>query len=161
MAIRMAKEQSAGTRLRFAVGDVTRLDKVKDSAFDLAVDGHCLHCITNPADRTKFFRECRRILRPGGVLVVETMARPVSRESTPGRLRGNVLYNPAPVPDVETYEGARCIGGRWCLPMRYLDRWQNILHAVEREGFEVVLLRLSAPSKESFSSTLSVAAVKR
>ena len=50
-AIAMAREQSKGSGLRFRQADLCGEPVAKAGSFDLALDGHCLHCITGQADR--------------------------------------------------------------------------------------------------------------
>ncbi|HUR50112.1 MAG TPA: methyltransferase domain-containing protein [Acidimicrobiales bacterium] len=52
-------------------GDVRQLPW-DDEAFDVVRDGHLLHCIIGE-DRATVLGEARRVLQPGGVLVVFTM----------------------------------------------------------------------------------------
>ena len=74
-AIRMAQRFAAerGVRARFALHDV--LDLPGDASFDLIVDGHCLHCIVFDEDRARLLATLKRLLKPGGALLVETMVR--------------------------------------------------------------------------------------
>jgi len=73
LAIELAQRraQAAGVATEFRVGNITALPW-PDRSFDLALDGHCLHCIIG-VDRQAFFAQARRVLRPGGLLVLVTM----------------------------------------------------------------------------------------
>jgi len=73
-AIRMAERFAAEQHLpaRFALHDVLELPG--ENLFDLIVDGHCLHCIAY-ADRARLLATVRRLLKPGGAVIVETMPR--------------------------------------------------------------------------------------
>ena len=73
-AIDWAREKARERELEatFSVGNVLDLCEYPDTAFDLVLDGHCLHCIIGD-DRRLFFAAARRILRPGGCLVIKTM----------------------------------------------------------------------------------------
>lgn len=73
-AIDWAKENSvsAGVGCSFSVGNVLDLANFPDNEFDLVLDGHCLHCIIED-DRLPFLSSARRVLRPGGTLVVRSM----------------------------------------------------------------------------------------
>lgn len=74
-AIAWARERAtAGTS--FVVGDVVAELPV-DAGFDAVLDGNCLHCIIG-ADRARLLANARRVLRPGGVLVVATMCGPIT-----------------------------------------------------------------------------------
>ena len=119
-AVEWARERAAGAGVgvRFEVGDVLALaPDLRD--FDVALDGHCFHCIIGP-DRARFLAGARTALRPGGLLVVRTMCGPV----TSPRL--------AAVFD----EATRCIlrdGYAW----RYIGRAEDILGEIAAAGFDV------------------------
>ncbi len=72
-AIELARERAwaAGVALDLCCGSVCDLPW-PEAAFDVLIDGHCLHCIVL-ADRRKFFDEAVRVLRPGGLLVLLSM----------------------------------------------------------------------------------------
>jgi len=76
-AIELARSNAAdlGARVRFDVMDALSTACLPESAFDLVVDNHCLHCITLPADRRAFLTSALRLLRPGGVFFCDTMSR--------------------------------------------------------------------------------------
>ena len=78
-AVQWATERARaeGLSARFLVGDVLDLTQVEDGAFDLVLDGHCLHCIIGP-DRPRFFASAHRLLAAGGYLLVDTMCGPVT-----------------------------------------------------------------------------------
>ncbi|MEW6556293.1 MAG: methyltransferase domain-containing protein [Elusimicrobiota bacterium] len=77
-AIRMAKKRAKekGLKVKFVVGDVTKLKGFCDNYYDLVLDGHCLHCLVWQEDRQGFLKNSLRVLKPGGYLVVNTMAMP-------------------------------------------------------------------------------------
>lgn len=55
------------------VGDVTHPDLVLPHKFDLIVDSHLLHCLTDDPDRASYYRLISDHLAPQGICVVETM----------------------------------------------------------------------------------------
>ncbi len=73
-AVSWARENAAARSLAadFRVGDVVTLEGLPDQAFDLVLDGCCLHCIVGE-DRAATLRSARRVLKPGGYLLVITM----------------------------------------------------------------------------------------
>ena len=74
LAVELARARAgkAGVRVDFREGSVLEAPW-EDGYFDVLVDGHCLHCIVLD-DRRRFFREAWRLLRPGGLLLIDTMA---------------------------------------------------------------------------------------
>ncbi len=160
-AIRMAKAQSKGRGLKFQAGDVTKLDAFADESFDFVLDGHCLHCIVEKKDRQAFFRVARRILKPGGLILIDTMSAPVQRKmyrEKHGILESNVAWNP--VKDAQNFAGARKIDGKWHIPTRYFEHWKNILKSVCDNGFFVRLFRVNTDHPNEAVSNLSVVARK-
>lgn len=160
-AVAMARQQSSGRGLRFICGDVCSLGVKMTGTFDLAVDGHCLHCLTAPNDRKAFLAGAFGILRPGGVLLVETMCRPIDRgEFLAGhrqRFVGSVVY--APVERADEYEGSRLIQGKMHMPTRYIGHWKDILDEVKAAGFRTLLTRLSLHAPGEAVSSLSIGAI--
>lgn len=66
------KARERGLSADFQVGNVLDLADYVDGRFDVVLDGHCLHCIIG-ADREDFLASARRVLKPGGVLHINTM----------------------------------------------------------------------------------------
>lgn len=62
----------AGLVGSFREGTVCAMPFFIDGAFDIIIDGSCLHCLIGD-DRTRCLGEVRRILRPGGVFIVSSM----------------------------------------------------------------------------------------
>jgi SAM-dependent methyltransferase len=73
-AVAWAREAiaEAGLAGAFLQGDVCAMPFFDAGAFDLAVDGNCLHCIFGD-DRGRVLNETFRVLRPGGTFIVSTM----------------------------------------------------------------------------------------
>ncbi len=160
-AIAMAREQSRKLRLRFIRGDVCTPQRRWHGAFDLVVDGHCLHCILSPKDRKAFLENTRLLLRPGGVLIVLSMCAPVDRRTLarviPGqKLVGRLLY--VPWERARAYEQSRLRGNQWYLPTRYVAAWSCILKEVEAAGFSVRRCLHNRPWGDDPFGTLCLAA---
>ncbi len=66
------KARERGLSADFQVGSVLDLAGYADASFDMVLDGYCLHCIIGD-DRPKFYAAARRVLKPGGMLHINTM----------------------------------------------------------------------------------------
>lgn len=64
---------SEGLDVRTVEGDVGRPDLSLDGAYDLIVDSHLLHCLTEDPDRVSYYSLVRESLSEGGIFVCETM----------------------------------------------------------------------------------------
>lgn len=147
-AIAMAREQSRGLPLRFRRTDLCRPLTGGLGTFDLAVDAHCLHCLVNKEDRQGFLTNAFRLLKPGGVFVVQSMCAPIDRiqckEAFPGqRVIGGTLHIPAP--EGCNCEGLRRIGAKDWIPTRRIEHWRGILAEVAAAGFELRHFRVTTP----------------
>ncbi len=120
-AIRMAQQQAAsrGIQADFIVGNVVNSDAFAANSFDIALDGHCLHCIIGD-DRFGFLSNARRIVKPGGYLFIATMCGEVK---TPEM---RAAFDPS----------SRClIHGD--IATRYIGQPDQILREIERAGFHL------------------------
>ena len=131
-AIEWARQNAllAGVAGEFSVGNVLELADFSDESFDVVLDGHCLHCIIGD-DRTRFFANARRLLRPGGTLLVRTMCNEVPKGLM---LRGNF--------DPET----RCTISTAGYATRYFGWANDIIREVIGARFDVVQLMVD-PAK--------------
>ena len=62
-----------GFEVSTIVGDVTHPDLSLPHKFDLIVDSHLLHCLTEDPDRSSYYRLISDHLTPQGICVAETM----------------------------------------------------------------------------------------
>jgi SAM-dependent methyltransferase len=162
-AVQMAREQSRDFRgLRFQCADVVHKPLGAAGTYDLALDGHWLHCLTQQRDRTVALERVRKLLTPGGVFIVLTMCAPVNETRFASlypdqRLRNHVIYHPGEHAD--QFEGSRTLGGRACLPTRYIGHWKDILREVRQAAFEPRLIRLNHAYGDEVVGSLCIAAV--
>lgn len=160
-AIAMARQQSLSKRLKYHVDDVTRLSKLKDESFDLAIDGQCLHCLTDLADRTTFFKQAHRVLKPNGCLVIMTMSLPILPtvfRKMHGVIRKNIIYRESS--SHKPYHGQIDIKGIPHIPVRFLENWRTTLKNLEKYGLFPKLIRVNLPHEKDPLSYLCVAAIK-
>ncbi len=163
-AIAMARQQSKGLGLRFRQADLCGEPVAKAGSFDLALDGHCLHCITEPADRKRFLRNVHTLLGQDGVFLVLTMCRPVDRKAFAAKyptspLVGSTVY--APFENAVDYLGGRTIKGKLHTPTRHIGHWRSILGELRDANFRPKLIRLNEHTDTEMISSLCVAALKQ
>jgi len=158
----MAREQSKGLDIRFKRADLRGAVVGKPGTFNLAIDGHCLHCIIKAEDRRAFLENTRRLLIEGGLFVLLTMCSPVDRKSlsemTPGqKLFGRVIY--APSNKGAEFEGSRTFDGKSHMPTRYIGHWKSILTELQGCRFQPQLVRINHATPSNPVSSLSVGAL--
>jgi len=161
-AIDMAKEQSDGHGVRFQRGDICNLNTKRLGKFDLVVDGHCYHCITDIEDRKAYLDTAYNVLKPGGVFVLMTMCAPVNRKQFKQdwkgqRLHKKVVYFPW---RGETCQGMRTFTGQHYMPTRYMAHWKDILNELRQADFNLNLIRYNAHNYNDAVGTLTVGALK-
>ena len=124
-AIEWARESALalGQAASFEVADVLVLPNCADGSFDLALDGHCLHCIIG-ADRPRFLASARRVLRPGGALCIRTMCNEV-----PDALAQRAGFDPDSRCFVRDGVASRYIGWAHDIEREVTDAGFELLHA--------------------------------
>jgi SAM-dependent methyltransferase len=161
-AIAMAKEQSKGLNVKFKQADLCRIDTGKTGKFDLAIDGHCLHCIVRPEDRKAFLKNSFKLLRKGGLFIVMTMCSPANREIYSNVSKGQKLINHTiyfPYDKARQYENFITLDGRDYIPTRKVPHWKSILAEIRRAGFQIKLLQYGEAYGQEPFGDLSVAAL--
>jgi SAM-dependent methyltransferase len=161
-AIAMAKEQSRNPNVKFKKADTRRNDVEKVGKFDLAVDGHCLHCIIRPEDRKAFLKNSFKLLKKGGLFIVMTMCCPADKKIFSNfkkqKLINHTIY--MPFDKAGEYEDYLTFNGRDYMPTRKVPHWKSILSEIQRAGFKIKLLRYNEVSgQEDPLGYLSVAAL--
>jgi SAM-dependent methyltransferase len=164
-AIQMARTQSTGSKLDYLVADICTLAVDRLGRFDLCIDGHALHCITDPDDRRQALARIRAVLRPNGVFVLMSMCAPVdtpnfARLYPRQRLIDSVIHVPSD--DASSIIGTRRIAGKDYLPTRIVKHWRTLLTELRQAGFRPTLIRLNLCTTtvpDEPVSSLSVAAL--
>ncbi len=162
-AIEMARAQSPRRDLQFRQGNVCSNRIGVARSFDLVLDGNCLHCLTDPHDRSDFLRNAFRLLKSGGVFLVSTMAGPVDLPVFKGLFPDQVLRKCTifvPTSNPSGFEDCRRIDGKWMLPTRCIEPWERIIRMVETAGFEVKLIRFHKPHGDVPTGYLNLVARK-
>jgi SAM-dependent methyltransferase len=162
-AIAMAREQSKGLNVKFKQADICRTDVGRTGKFDLAIDGHCLHCIIRPEDRKAFLKNSFKLLKKGGLFIVMTMCSPADKRIFSNVCEGQKLINHtiyAPYDKAREYEDFLTFNGRDYMPTRKVLHWKSILSEIQKAGFKIKLLRYNeASGQEDPFGCLSVAAL--
>ena len=161
-AIAMANEQSAGLDIKFRRADVCSLNTSRLGRYELVVDGHCYHCITDMQDRKAYLQTACDLLKPGGVFVLMTMCGPVDREHFKRAWKGlklhqGIVYHPWAGPRCD---GMRSFAGKDYAPNRTIIHWQKILTELRQTELELKLIRYNAHNYNDAVGTLTVGAVK-
>ncbi len=166
-AIQMAKAQSKGFKIKYIKDDFCSMDIKPLGKYDLCIDGHFLHCITDKKDRKTVLRKIRRILNPGGIFIVMSMCSPISHKIfakvyTNQRILGNIIYVEAK--KYGTFQGIRTIQGKKYIPTRYISHWKALLSELEESGFAPMItqiIRYDKNNPEEPTGLLSVAAIRK
>ena len=160
-AIQMARQLSIGLDIKFKQGDVCNLNTKPLGKFDLAIDGLCLHCITDPKDRKAYLANVFNILKEGGLFLLLSMCAPIDKkrfslEYKGQRLIKNVIY----VPFKDQSYDLVTLSGQTYLPTRCIAPWKDILTELRQAGLTPKLIRFNEHNSEDFCSTLTVGALK-
>lgn len=163
-ALELAREQSSGLRIKYCNEDFVKTKVIGDATADIVVDGHCLHCISIPADRKIFMENACSILKPGGLFLVSTMCSPMNRHKLLKQHPGSKLINKAhyfKFKNGNEYDGHLDLSGDYYVPLRYFDHWKNILKDLKSAGFKIMVFQYSAIAEdEDICGDLQIAAVK-
>lgn len=121
-AITWARERvdGCGYEIDLWTRDLLDLGAAPAARFDIVFDSHCFHCIIG-ADREQFLSVARHLLRPGGMLHIETMCGDVKSE--------RIRKTQDPV-------SRNLMTGKFAT--RYVGDAQHITQEVQLAGFQVV-----------------------
>jgi SAM-dependent methyltransferase len=163
----MAKAQSKGFKIRYINDDFCLLDTKNLDKYDLCIDAHFMHCITDNKDRKNVLRKIREILKPGGIFIFMSMCSPVSRKNLAKaykgqKIDGNIIY-------IESgkygdFQDLRIINGKKYLPMRYIAHWKKLLSELKEAGFSPMVtqyVRYDKNDPKEPTGILNVAAIRK
>lgn len=136
------KARERGLTADFQVGSVLDLARYADSAFDIVLDGYCLHCIIGE-DRAKFYAAARRVLKPGGLLHINTMW-------DDGNLAAIGGFDPET--RCQIWDG---------VALRYFGLPDALLAEAQSAGFEIVQHAVVPRPQEDYSPMLRIDARKQ
>lgn len=135
-------------RFNFVQADVCDLP-VPDACADIVINIHSLHHLQNSANVDRFLKECHRILKPGGKLLILDFANSLQIQLAFNFLR----LNPLPItPYLKWFQNL--VRSEWYYLPSYLSQWKltkDLLHngrfIVEdhQQQFFYWYLRLSKP----------------
>ena len=110
-AIQWAEEKTvdAGLKVKYLALDLTQSGVLSGKAFDLIVDGNCLHCIIDQ-DRQTFLANVHRLLKADGIFFVYSKCSLSAKD------------------EVVEFEGK---------PYRYVSSQENLHRELEVAGFEI------------------------
>jgi len=158
-AIRMAKSASKSLPITYRVGDICSSFSTKTTQYDLCVDGRSLHCITAPHDRRVALANIRKLLTPGGVLVVMSMCRPVDRRAFARLYKAHKIIDDTLIMPWEgkAPDDALEVDGSTYAPMRHVPHWRRLLTELRQAGLCPMLMRLNHSTRDEPVSSLNVA----
>ena len=142
IALEMARNNAAerGIRVRFEAADICQFSDHADR-YDLIVDGHCLHCLVWDDHRRAALEAMHRLLKPGGVVLIETM---ISHPSLV--VAGNYQLDVQGVLSIKVdshggIDGVYRSGNDWFAPYRRLRTAERFVAELASSGFEVQFRR--------------------
>ncbi len=162
-AIQMAEEQSEESNLKFKTADLCDRDFDLEETFNLAIDGHCLHCILEDENRGIFLSKVFDMLDSGGVFAVMSMCCPwdegvFSREFARQSFLEDLVY--IPFDKADQFEGGIEKDGVKYLPTRKVPHWEDLLIEIENAGFEIKLHEHLSPKGKAPFDSISIGALK-
>ncbi len=166
-AIQMAKAQSKTFKIKYINKDFCSTNVKSLGKYNLCIDGHFMHCITDKKDRKIALNKIRQILNPSGILVFMSMCSPISRKNllktySSQRILGNIIYIDAKI--YGKFEGSRVIGGKEYIPMRYIAHWKSLLSELRQAGFSPMIteyFKYDKNNPEEPTGLLNVAAIRK
>ena len=144
-AIDWARENvaNANVDVTFLQNDVLILPAIADVSFDIALDGHCFHCIIG-SDRSQFLQTAHRILKPSGILIINTMCNQV-----PKNAKWLDQFDPK----------SRCLM-HGDIATRYIGDSNDILQEIINASFRIMSAEISPPKHSEDLADLQVIAEK-
>jgi hypothetical protein len=134
----MARQNAAqrGLNVQFDAADICRMPEQPDR-YHLIIDGHCLHCLVSDEHRHEALTAIHRLLKPGGLFLVETMI------SHPALIvKGNYRIDSQGVLSIKVddptgHDNAFASDGQWFAPHRRLLRANQVEAELGSAGFAI------------------------
>ncbi len=144
-AIAWAIENAAKAEVKatFLEANVLDLSEIADASFDIALDGRCFHCIIG-SDRRRFLESIARILKPNGILAINTMCNEVPKSTY-------WLDNFDPRSRQIIHDG---------IATRYIGDSNDILQEIMQVGFRVLDVEIVPPKDAEDLADLRAIAFK-
>ena len=166
-AIQMAKTQSKGFEIEYINDDFCSINVNSSDKYNLCMDGHFLHCITDKKDRKIVLRKIRQILNPGGIFIMMSMCSPISHKNftkvyTNQKILDDVIYIEAE--KYGDFRDSRMIKETKYLPTRYITHWKKLLFELRKADFLPMIIQYSRYDKNDTkepTSSLNVAAIRK
>jgi len=137
-ALEMARQNAAqrGLNVQFDSADICCLTEQPDR-YDLIIDGHCVHCLVLDDDRRSALAAIYRLLKPGGLFLIETMiAHTDLIVGEKYRLDPHGVLS-IRVDDPEGVEGVFKSDSAWFAPYRRLHSADRVVTELEDAGFAI------------------------
>ena len=153
-AIQMARTLSEGIDVSFQHGDVCAMPLT--GRFDLIIDGHCLHCITDSHDRRIILNNVVGALNENGCFLVMSMCGPVNLALLQQQMSGQVFADDTiyvPMPSALAYQGARQFNGTPHIPTRHIAEWREVVAEVESAGLHCWYAQFEHPAADDLCGT--------
>jgi hypothetical protein len=157
----MARERTHGLDLEFVMDDVVTMDPDRYGKFDVVIDGACLLCLTDDADRMGMLRNAKALLSDRGVFVLLTMCGPVDeagfQEQYPDEIIDDqrIWYLNR---GGREFESARTIDGQVYVPGRALPDRESLMTELDAAGFDAVHVEQIESTPEDPVGSLMVCA---
>ena len=164
-AIELANKQSEKYDFDLLVHDHAATELAfPENHFNLIVDSHCLHCVTNKDTRRRFIDNAAKLLAPGGLFVVATMCTPMNWAALRANHRKSKIINRmqyCPITNPSDYLDVIEVEGKHYIPQRYFGHWKDLLTELTKSSLKLCFFEYRGLEKKNeICSTLHAALTK-